>query len=102
MAMSDDARIEREQALPSPAHNPDIQEALSLRYSDNAIVVLQLRSGNFAIFNNTRELCGVVESLDRWPPTCWHTPPLARVVTLFQPKPSASKARIDLKELGLS
>lgn len=111
MAMSantfDDARTEREmRSFPSAVDNPDIQEALSHRYSNKAIVVLKLKSGRFAIFNNTRELCGIVWSLEQWPPPCWREPLGAgtadEIVARFAPKPSPKpQLKIDLKELGL-
>lgn len=101
------------EALPSAATNPDIQESLSLRYSDRIVVVLQLRSGNYAIYNNLRELCGVVESLDRWPPVVWRAPRLAEAAKPVAPKTKYAltslprktdntQPAINLKELGLS
>ncbi len=38
------------------------QEALSGRYGNDIILVLPLRSGNVAVFNSARELCGIVEA----------------------------------------
>jgi len=40
----------------------DEQEALSRRYSNDMVSFLVLRSGNVAVFNSARELCGVVEA----------------------------------------
>lgn len=101
----DEAAHIRELKLPSPAVDPDIQEALSLRYSDQVVILLQLRSGRFAVYNNMRELCGVWDTelygetfagmLDvSWPPAPWRPPP---------PPPirRAAKVSIDLEELGL-
>lgn len=105
----DEAAHIRELQLPSPATDPDIQEALSLRYSDQVVILLRLRSGNFAVYNNMRELCGVFDGAlhERktdgqggfwyavgWPPPCWRPPP---------PPPirRAAKVSIDLEELGL-
>ena len=38
----------------------DEQEALSRRYGNEVISFLILRSGNVAVFNSARELCGIV------------------------------------------
>jgi len=40
----------------------DEQEALSQRYGNDIILVLPLRSGNVAVFNSARDLCGIVET----------------------------------------
>lgn len=101
----DEAAHIRELALPSPVTDPDIQEALSLRYSDQVVILLRLRSGNFAVYNNMRELCGVApayhgitdreeQAFNEWPPPCWRPPP---------PPPirRTAKVAIDLEELGL-
>lgn len=68
---------------------PETQEALSRRYSDDIVILLQLENGNIAVFNNAREFCGVVTSLETWPPSCWKPPAKAEPKT------------VDLKELGL-
>jgi hypothetical protein len=39
---------------------PDEQEALSRLYSDDVIQLLPLKSGAVAVFNNARELCGIL------------------------------------------
>ncbi len=38
----------------------DEQEALSRRYGNEVVSFLILRSGNVAVFNSARELCGIV------------------------------------------
>jgi len=38
----------------------DEQEALSRLYSDDVIRLLPLSSGAIAVFNNARELCGII------------------------------------------
>lgn len=72
--------------------SPDEQEALSRRYGDEVIMLLPLRSGRLAIFNNARELCGFValegEMMD------------ALRFTWRAPK-KAERKSVDLEELGL-
>ena len=70
---------------------PEGREALSARFSRNTIPVLRLSSGRYAIFNNAWELCGVVDSLEQWPPACWHE----QVIDL--PRLTIE----DLKDLGI-
>lgn len=67
---------------------PDEQEALSRVYSDDVIITLALASGNIAVFNNARALCGIVAD-----------PRQARLVW-YRPK-RATKPRSTLEELGL-
>lgn len=97
-----DDRFESEAGLPSPAKDSDIQEALSRRYSDSVAVVLRLRSGRYAIYNNLRELCGIADSLEEWPPAVWRapTPPKKPAAVMTLPR-KPSKPVIDLKELDL-
>src|SRR6266852_3922048 len=46
----------------------DEQEALSRKYSNDLILLLPLKSGNLAVLNTARELCGmVVNSLKGMP-----------------------------------
>jgi UPF0288 family protein (methanogenesis marker protein 3) len=40
---------------------PDEQEARWRKYSDDRIILLPLKSGNIAVFNNAAEFCGIVE-----------------------------------------
>jgi hypothetical protein len=51
---------------------PDEQESLSRKYGNEVVLILPLSSGNIAVFNNARELCGIVENikdvLDNWYP----------------------------------
>lgn len=75
--------------------DPDTQEALSRRYADTVVIMLPLRSGKLAVFNNARELCGFIEGGADWPPSCW-VPPKKR--------PLAAEAKTSsalLKDLGL-
>lgn len=83
---------------PSPADDPDVQEALSKRYAPDVVRILRLRSGRFAVFNHAGELCGITDKLTiyytdmncfEWPPAPWHP---------FQP---AQSKPVDLEELGL-
>lgn len=74
---------------------PDQQEALSRAHGRDVIVVLPLRSGNLAIYNAKRELCGILAE--------WNTAGLALIYSIwFPPSPFSGEAHpIDLKELGL-
>lgn len=56
--------------------SPDEQEALSRRYGDDIIILLSLSSGNVAVFNSARELCGFVsEFMDHNEiEAIWHLP----------------------------
>src|SRR5215204_4465602 len=44
--------------LPSPADDPDVQEALSRYHAPEVIRLLPLSSGNVAVFNHAGVLCG--------------------------------------------
>jgi hypothetical protein len=50
----------------------DEQEALSKKYGNDVVIMLPLKSGNIAVFNNARELCTIVEDIrdvfDNWYP----------------------------------
>jgi hypothetical protein len=68
--------------------NPDHQEALSRRYSAQALTVLQLRSGNIAVFAGMpRDLIAIVE-------------PQLGLDAIFRLTPSPPPA-VDLADLGL-
>lgn len=58
--------------------DPKVQEALSRRYSSAAIILLPLKDGSWACFNNARELCGIAptaaDALNLWRPCA--PPPL--------------------------
>jgi hypothetical protein len=41
--------------------SPDEQEARWRKYSDDRIILLPLKSGRIAVFNNAAEFCGIVE-----------------------------------------
>ena len=74
---------------------PDGREALSLAHGAHPIGVLRLSSGRYAIYNDIRELQGIVDSLDPWPPACW-TPRVRK------PLPETRKiTEDDLRELGI-
>jgi hypothetical protein len=88
-----------------PTTNPDVQEALSRRYSDDIIMLLPLRSGAIGVFNAARELCGFTKFHEmsykeynyhfvdwRVIADVWHPP--AAVPTLTKPP-------VDLEELDL-
>jgi hypothetical protein len=89
-----------------PTTNPDVQEALSRRYSDDIIMLLPLRSGAVAVFNAARELCGFSKFHEMtykekyhyhfvdWilVKACWHPPAAA---------PTLTKPPVDLEELDL-
>lgn len=50
---------------------PDGREALSRAHGTQGVVVIRLSSGKFAIYNDIKQLQGIVESLEEWPPPCW-------------------------------
>jgi len=58
----------------NPAVNPDAQEALSLKYGNNILMLLPLRSGRVALFDAARDLqeifdpvAGIyIEDLRQW------------------------------------
>jgi hypothetical protein len=73
--------------------SPDEQEARWRKYSDDRIILLPLKSGKIAVFNNAAELCGIEEPhygqpKDLFP--CWRRPGKAE-----------AKPRPTLEELGL-
>jgi hypothetical protein len=74
----------------------DEQEALSRLYSDDIIRLLPLKSGAVAVFNNARDLCGIIphEPLSR-EQAYW----FQKLKAVWYPpkKPPA----VDLEELGL-
>jgi hypothetical protein len=76
----------------------DEQEALSRLYSDDIIRLLPLKSGAVAVFNNARDLCGIIERTseitNEGEATVWE-----QVIEVWYPpkKPPA----VDLEELGL-
>lgn len=68
----------------------DEQEALSRAHSDDVIRLLPLKSGAVAVFNNARDLCGILPEntftiMEAW--QMWYPPKQAPT--------------IDLEELGL-
>jgi hypothetical protein len=89
-----------------PTTNPDVQEALSRRYSDDIIMLLPLsqREGGpsaqrIAVFNNARELCAILPYGDAQGAhniyrylSAWHPPAAA---------PTLTKPPVDLEELDL-
>lgn len=78
----------------------DEQEALSRAHSDDVIRLLPLRSGAIAVFNNARELCGIIKEDDLlYNPTTEAYTVWACAVNIWYPPKKAPA--IDLKELGL-
>lgn len=94
-----------------PTTNPDVQEALSRRYSDDIIILLPLQNRaddplatRLAVFNSARELCGFADvfcdtygsgaEYDTWDKIseAWHPPTAA---------PTLTKPPVDLEELDL-
>jgi hypothetical protein len=47
-----------------PTTNPDVQEALSRRYGNSALLVVPLSSGNFAIFAQDHQLERIMDRDD--------------------------------------
>lgn len=45
---------------------PDQQEALSLKYSNQLLLLLPLSSGNIAVFNSARQLTGIIPVNTFW------------------------------------
>lgn len=80
---------------------PDEQEALSRRYSNDIIILLPLKSGNIAVFNNeSRKLCGIIEDYDAF----FSSPSTWTAIKDAWSKPVEIKSisrNIDLEELGL-
>ncbi len=77
----------------------DEQEALSRLYSDDIIRLLPLSSGAVAVFNNARDLCGIITEIKddeayRDEYTVWE-----QVQKLWYPPKRAPT--VDLEELGL-
>lgn len=66
----------------------DEQEALSRAHGRDAIVLIPLRSGNIAVYNAKRELCGIVED--------W-----AEAQSVWRPPQDYRKTIVSLEELGL-
>lgn len=60
----------------------DEQEALSRRYANDVVIILKLASGRFAVFNNARELCSIVDLEVSWPPSDWRPPKEVKAVDL--------------------
>ena len=77
---------------------PDEQEALSRLYSDDVIRLLPLKSGAVAVFNNARDLCGIIPAPDGQLYGNRDTPLFEIVRTWYPPKRAPAP---DLKELGL-
>jgi hypothetical protein len=66
-------------AAQSPDRDRDTQEALSRRYGDSIIILLPLKSGNVAVFDASRQLCGFFQPDENslwWPAIqeMWHPP----------------------------
>lgn len=81
----------------------DEQEARSRAHdSDGIVILLRLRSGRFAVFNNARELCGFANP--EWDPLEGDDP-LTSITMLWPPEcwrpPATQRPTVDLKELGL-
>ena len=70
----------------------DEQEALSRLYSDDVIRLLPLSSGAIAVFNNARDLCGILNAEDSLRVR-------AHVLPVFYPP--RAQPPVDLDELGL-
>lgn len=68
------------------------QEALSRCYGNDILILLPLSSGNIAVFNAARTLCGIVADV-RQARLVWY-PPAKRANISDVPRPS-------LEELGL-
>ena len=75
---------------------PDEQEALSRLYSDDVIRLLPLKSGALAIFNNARDLCGIIHDLKEYD-DCGLV--IKAIMSTWYPPKRAPAP--DLKELGL-
>jgi hypothetical protein len=69
---------------------PDEQEALSRRFGDDVVILLPLLSGQVAIFNAARKLCGFVAPDD-----------LVMDAWLQCERPTKPKADFTLEDLGL-
>lgn len=78
-----------------PDRNPEVQEALSRKYSDDVIMLLPLKTGRIAVFNNARELCGIIPfafDLMEDVKSAWYPP---------KPTKVELPLAVDLKDLGL-
>lgn len=80
-----------------PDRNPDVQEALSRKYSDDVIMLLPLKNGTLAVWNSARELCGFVHRSVNGPfwneiERVWHPP---------KPVTPQAKPPVDLDDLEL-
>lgn len=73
----------------------DEQEALSRAHSDDVIRILKLKSGKLAVFNNARELCGIVDLEE----DVEDADDFERILRVFFPPKKAPA--VDLEELGL-
>jgi hypothetical protein len=72
----------------------DEQEALSRKYSNDVMILLPLYSGAIAIFNNARELCGIIEPpFDEWR--------IGDIQDLWRPPAVRVAHRPTLEDLGL-
>lgn len=70
--------------------SPDEQEALSRKYSDDVIILLPLGSGQVAVFNAARKLCGFVVP-DNLVIEAWHV----------WERPERAPKTFTLEDLGL-
>lgn len=52
------------QPLPSPAHDPEVQEAESIRYGPTAFMILPLSTGRVAVLGHMRDLHAIVDTLE--------------------------------------
>jgi hypothetical protein len=86
-----------------PTTNPDVQEALSRRYSDDIIILLPLRSGAIGVFNSARELCGFIDDPREFCTEGGYSFSAALSDTWEPPKaaPTLTKPPVDLEELDL-
>lgn len=75
----------------------DEQEAGSRRYGNDVIILLPLESGNVAVLNCCREVCGIVN------PAEWAGEHLLALLTeTWHPSPIHNRPKtISLEELGL-
>jgi hypothetical protein len=88
-----------------PTTNPDVQEALSRRYSDDIIMLLPLKSERIAVFNAARELCGIAEHTHAdtgiYKARDLHVWQLIQVWKPPAAAPTLTKPPVDLEELDL-
>jgi len=79
--------------MPDFHESPEGREALSRTHSAEAVLVLQLKDGLFALYNHAKHLQRIVtieqlhELLDAWPP--------------FPPLRAPPRPKVDLSELGI-